>query len=84
MLTRNHMPSIFTTGLLILVLNKPTLDPGNPLNYTPITMSSTLVWMPKNALIQFGMMASFINYILHDLIYTGDSCIIGIPSLTLC
>ena len=43
-----------------------------------------VVWMPKNTLIQFGIMACFINYILHYLIYTGDSCIIDIPSLTLC
>ncbi|KAK2146346.1 hypothetical protein LSH36_615g01009 [Paralvinella palmiformis] len=130
MLNHNYVSSIFAPGLMVPVLKKPTLDLGKPLNYRPITMSSTiaklfkLLILPtdvplcvsissvshglcllndilcysknhhsnmfigsmdsKNALIQFDMMACLMNYILPYLIDTGYSCIIGIPSLTLC
>ena len=40
MLTFNYVPSIFNTGVMVPILKKPTLDPGNPGNYRPIIVSS--------------------------------------------
>ena len=47
MLTHKHVPNIFATGLMILVLKKPTLESGNPINYRSITKISTLAKLFK-------------------------------------
>ena len=36
-----QVPSIIATGTVVPILKKPTLDPNNPGNYRPITLSST-------------------------------------------
>lgn len=63
MVSHNYVPSVFVTGLMVPVLKKPTLDPGDPGNYRPITMSSVysklfeLLTLPKDAPLcsnQFG------------------------------
>ena len=64
----NHVPSIFATGLIVPVLKKPTLDPGIPANYRPLTKSSTLakflelLILPKDVVLcnnQFGFRNDF-------------------------
>ena len=39
-LTFNCIPSVFITGVMVPILKKPTIDPSNPSNYRPITVSS--------------------------------------------
>ena len=39
-LTYNCVPSVFSTGVLVPILKKATLDPSLPSNYRPITISS--------------------------------------------
>ena len=39
-LTFNCVPSVFITGVMVPILKKPTIDPSNPSNYRPITVSS--------------------------------------------
>ena len=40
MLTYNYVPTCFSTGVIIPILKKATLDPNIPKNYRPITLSS--------------------------------------------
>ena len=40
MFTYNVVPIVFNTGVMVPVLKKPTLNPNDPSNYRPITISS--------------------------------------------
>jgi hypothetical protein len=39
------IPTLFTTGIIIPLLKKPTLNPGDPSNYRPLTLSVTYAKM---------------------------------------
>jgi len=40
MLSRSCVPAVFTTGVIIPLLKKPTLNPNIPKHYRPVTISS--------------------------------------------
>ena len=79
MLSYNQVPSAFATGLIVPVLKKPTLDPGNPENYRPITMSSVfaklfeILILPTDTPLCFNQFGFRNNYsVSHGLCLLND------------
>ena len=67
-LTYNYVPNVFSMGVIVPVLKKPTLNPSLPVNYRPITVSSVLaklfeiLILPENVPLcnnQFGFRAHY-------------------------
>ena len=68
MFTYNHVPTVFNTGVMVPILKKPTLNPNDPSNYRPITISSVfsklleLIIIPNDVQLssnQFGFRSGF-------------------------
>jgi hypothetical protein len=68
LLTHNCIPSVFSTGVLVPILKKATLDPSLPSNYRPITISSVfsklfeILIFPSNVTLcnnQYGFRADY-------------------------
>jgi hypothetical protein len=67
MLTHKHALSIFATGLIVPVLKKSTLHPGNTLIYRPLTMSSTFV-----NLLKLLILHTDVSFYLNQLDFLSD------------
>ena len=68
MFTYNHVPTVFNTGVMVPILKKPTLNPNDPSNYRPITISSVfsklleLIIIPNDVQLssnQFGFRSGY-------------------------
>ena len=77
-LSHSIVPTVFTSGLIIPILKKPSSDPNEPGNYRPITLSSVhskiveLIIMPSTDIsnCQFGFRegrgTSFVTSTIND------------------
>ena len=73
-LSHGLVPESFTSGVIIPVLNKPTLNPSISGNYRPITLSTThaklieLLMLPKvnlvSVIIEVGLLHSQPPYLM--------------------